>query len=93
MHMKFRTILKILPRQFMTSWQRYVEIMLYLIQTVRRLVNLFREGSTSVQDAPRSGAPKLSTNKDKLSKKVLTAFWLRTWLTMLGYQQEMCTRI
>ena len=36
--------------------------------TVRRWVNLFREGRASVQDAPRPGAPKLATNSDKLSE-------------------------
>ncbi|KAI6648146.1 Transposase [Oopsacas minuta] len=36
--------------------------------TVRRWVSLFREGRTSVQDAPRPGAPKLVTNNDKLSE-------------------------
>ncbi|KAI6659515.1 Histone-lysine N-methyltransferase SETMAR-like [Oopsacas minuta] len=36
--------------------------------TVRRWVNLFRDGRSSVEDAPRSGGPKLSTNEDKTSE-------------------------
>ena len=36
--------------------------------TVIRWVSLFSEGRTSVQDAPRPGAPKLATKNDKLSK-------------------------
>ncbi|KAI6657084.1 hypothetical protein LOD99_15870 [Oopsacas minuta] len=44
-------------------WRRYLSY-----STIRRWVSLFREGRTSVQDAPRPGAPKLATNNDKLSE-------------------------
>ena len=67
-YVKFRIILEIPPKSI------YEELVMICgedslsYSTVRRWVNLFREGRASVQDAPRPGAPKLAANSDKLSE-------------------------
>ncbi|KAI6646837.1 Histone-lysine N-methyltransferase SETMAR-like [Oopsacas minuta] len=65
---KFRTILEIPPKSIDDELSTICGEDILSYSTVRRWVSLFREGRTSVQDAPCPGAPKLATNNDKLSE-------------------------
>ncbi|KAI6661472.1 Transposase, type 1 family-containing protein [Oopsacas minuta] len=67
-YIKFRTILEIPPKSIHDELATICGEDTLSYSTVRRWVSLFREGRTSVQDAPRPGAPKLATNNDKLSE-------------------------
>ncbi|KAI6651425.1 Transposase [Oopsacas minuta] len=67
-YIKFRTILEIPPKSIHDELATICGEDILSYSTVRRWVSLFREGRTSVQDAPRPGAPKLATNNDKLSE-------------------------
>ena len=67
-YVKFRTILEIPAKSIYEELAMICGEDSLSYSTVRRWVNLFREGRASVQDAPRPGAPKLATNSDKLSE-------------------------
>ena len=67
-YIKFRTILEIPPKSIHDELVTICGEDALSYSTVRRWVSLFREGRTSVQDAPRPGAPKMSTHTDKLSE-------------------------
>ncbi|KAI6647172.1 Transposase [Oopsacas minuta] len=67
-YIKFRTILEIPPKSIHEDLATICGEDTLSCSTVRRWVSQFREGRTSVQDAPRPGALKLATNNDKLSE-------------------------
>ncbi|KAI6647698.1 Transposase [Oopsacas minuta] len=67
-YIKFRTILKIPLKSIHDELATICGEDTLSYSTVRRWVSLFREGRTSVQDAPLPGAQKLATNNDKLSE-------------------------
>ncbi|KAI6647070.1 Transposase [Oopsacas minuta] len=68
--MKFRTLLEIPSKAIHEDLVAVCGDEALYYSTVRRWVNLFRDRRSSVEDAPRSGGPKLSTNEDKTSEVV-----------------------
>ena len=67
-YVKFRTILEIPSKDIHEELVTVCGHEALSYSTVRRWVNCFRKGRTSVEDAPRPGAPKLAINEEKIAK-------------------------